>query len=381
MNEIVTTRNQDLTTKEPVGFASRLKKRFLLGRRRYLCKRDWCRRYQEVFARHPEYRVACAPSLESEHQALWRPLRRDMSMSTLRVCAHISGISDARTVPEEVFVSEIEACLNRYDALHFLTNKSIYDRWFQHAAPPETLLHNIDSEFYDGDYQLLADADIEGMLDGMEFPVVMKPSIDSGGGRDVCFPDSKAALEARMQNNMNYVIQRKLVQHEILAGLNTRDALGVNTFRVCLYRSVLSNQWHVLNIALRMGCSGTLDNDADGGISCALSEGGRLNAYAVDKYGNKYASHPDSGVVFAEYEAIPHWDGLRDFSRTVAREVYLARLIGLDVCLDAEGKWRLVEINVSGQSIRFAQYAGQPFFGSFTQEVVDYCRANRQRKD
>jgi hypothetical protein len=30
-------------------------------------------------------------------------------------------------------------------------------------------------------------------------------------------------------------------------------------------------------------------------------------------------------------------------------------------------------VNLNSHTIRFAQYAGQPFFGDFTGEVVRYC--------
>jgi len=33
-----------------------------------------------------------------------------------------------------------------------------------------------------------------------------------------------------------------------------------------------------------------------------------------------------------------------------------------------------MELNLMSQTIRFAQYAGRPFFGPFTGEVVRYCK-------
>ncbi len=37
----------------------------------------------------------------------------------------------------------------------------------------------------------------------------------------------------------------------------------------------------------------------------------------------------------------------------------------------------MVEANVVGQhTIKFIQNAGFPFFGEFTDEVVDYCKVN-----
>jgi hypothetical protein len=36
----------------------------------------------------------------------------------------------------------------------------------------------------------------------------------------------------------------------------------------------------------------------------------------------------------------------------------------------------MLEINTKGHSIRFSQYHGYPFFGEFTDEVIEYCKEN-----
>lgn len=59
----------------------------------------------------------------------------------------------------------------------------------------------------------------------------------------------------------------------------------------------------------------------------------------------------------------------------MARDLFLIRLASLDVFLDRENNWRVLEVNLSGQTIRFSQYGGEPFFGRFTDEVIEYCRS------
>jgi hypothetical protein len=55
-------------------------------------------------------------------------------------------------------------------------------------------------------------------------------------------------------------------------------------------------------------------------------------------------------------------------------------LAGWDMSLDDQGRWRCIEVNLEGNTIRFAQYAGQPFFGEFTDEVIDYCLHHPRRQ-
>ena len=98
-----------------------------------------------------------------------------------------------------------------------------------------------------------------------------------------------------------------------------------------------------------------------------------MNSYAVDKYAGKYWEHPDSRVGFSEDEHIPDYEAMVSLALRIAERLPLIRLASLDLCLDRDSGWRILEINLFSQTIRFAQYAGVPFFGEYTEEVVEYC--------
>jgi len=154
----------------------------------------------------------------------------------------------------------------------------------------------------------------------------------------------------------------------------------LNTLRVYTYKSVASDRIHVLNVALRMGRGGSLDNLTAGGIACYVRPDGRLNTYAVDNYGAKFDRHPDSGLPFGPNALIPAFSSLLDLTRELAAALPMIRIAGWDMSLDPEGRWRCIEVNLSGHSIRFAQYAGQPFFGELTDEVIHYCLRHPRRR-
>jgi hypothetical protein len=124
-----------------------------------------------------------------------------------------------------------------------------------------------------------------------------------------------------------------------------------------------------------MGRGGSLDNETAGGIVCFLAPDGRLNSYAVDKHAGRFDEHPDSGVRFAE-GAIPNCATLWDRARGLGSRLPYMRLAGWDFYLDRTDEWRCLEVNLAWHTIRFAQYAGHPFFGSFTEEVRDYCASH-----
>lgn len=210
-------------------------------------------------------------------------------------------------------------------------------------------------------------------MEDLGFPVVMKASIGPHGGRAVRFPDGPEELLYLMHGESDFVVQRYIKQHSFFDRFNSH---GLNTLRACTYRSVRDGEIHILNVALRMGVGGSLDNETQGGIVCYVDEQGRLNDYAVDKYGGRFLAHPNSGLVFRDQESIPNFQQMKELVGEIAESVYLRNVVSLDLCLDSGGFWRMVEVNVGHHTIRFSQYAGRPFFGPFTEEVIEYCEDN-----
>ena len=348
-----------------------LKRRALECRIRMLSKRDWNARFAKIYAHNPAYAQPVDTKVERQYVAYWQRLRHDVSLDTLRVCAGISGHADHRIIPEDIYVTEIERRLNARTDVAFLQHKSVYQRWFgEEAAFPEVYLHKIDGVWYDARLEQLSEDQVDPLIVSLPYPVVVKPNVDSFGGQGVYFPDRASSLRECLLGHRDVIVQERIQPHPYFARLSP---VGVNTFRVCLYRSVETNQLHILNTALRMGQGGSLDNETAGGIVCYCDESGRLNSYAVDKYGVKCEKHPDAGIAFAEMEPIPDFSGMRNLALQVAAGIFPCRLMSLDLCLDAAGRWRTIEINLFNQTIRFSQYAGKPFFGDFTDEVVEYC--------
>jgi hypothetical protein len=166
----------------------------------------------------------------------------------------------------------------------------------------------------------------------------------------------------------NIVIQELIHQHEYFRKFNPGS---INTVRVYVYKSVSDNEWKFLFAALRMGKDGSMDNETSGGIFTTINNFGMMNDYAVDKFCTKFKTHPNSGYSFNE--VIPDFDQLIANSLFLANQIYLSRLIGLDMCYDKNHIWRAIEVNTTGHTTRFAQYAGQPFFGKYSNEIIEYC--------
>jgi|YelNatPaOPRAMG01_1025707.scaffolds.fasta_scaffold40687_2 hypothetical protein len=348
---------------------------FLLHRR--AVNYEWRLRHRKVFALHPEYRKPCPPQLEADHRRLWKPLDPRFPLDTLRICYHLAGHADPRTVPEETFAALVERCLNPPDWPFWLSHKSLLYKLLPADLFPEPHLHNIGGAFFDADLRPISRSSLPSLARSLPYPVVLKPNWDSSGGRGVVFLTNPEELLEAIRTRSDFLVQSFLTQHHFFRAFHDH---GVNTLRVYTYKSVQDDRVHVLNTALRMGVAGSLDNLTAGGIVCFIHPDGRMHHYACERYGQKFELHPDSRLPFGPATRIPDFDHLLELTRELAARLPMIRLAGWDMAMDAEGRWRCIEVNLHGHSIRFAQYAGQPFFGAFTDEVIAYCLSHPRRQ-
>lgn len=352
-----------------LSFKNRIKNFVYYISRRRGAKKSWENRHQKVIRKNREYSSPCEKPFEESYLKYWSSFRKKADLHTVRICKNISGNADVRMIPEDLFVSDIEPSLTIDPNVAYISNKSFYNRWFQDCLFPEDYLHCVEGQYLNRDLNEIPFDSVKKIAKSISYPVVFKPNRDSYGGAGVKFIKSSDELLKAVRNSKNFLVQEQIRQHPFYKKFNP---VGLNTVRVYLYRSVKDNQLQILAMALRMGKDGSLDNETAGGIHTRIRNDGTLNGYAVDKYGNRFEKHPNTGLLFNE--KIPDIDGLKRLSIRVASQVFLTRIIGLDACYDSEGMWRTIEINTHGHATRFAQYGGQPFFGEFTGEVLEFCR-------
>lgn len=334
-------------------------------------KKAWRKRHAIVFEKHPAFNKAVNKKKERVHRSYWSEFSSNFSPDTFRICEAISGDADPGIIPEEIFQADIEPSLNRLNEAHYLGHKSLYNRWFPKGIFPRDHLHKIDGELLDDSYNMISATRLKELAAELHYPVVMKPSLDSWGGNAITFIENSEQLLAGVNEKQNIVVQEKVRQHESQSRLNPPS---VNTVRVYLYKSVKDNNTHIINIAQRMGNGGALDNVASGGLISLVREDGRMHGYALDRYGQKFETHPVTGLPFTQ--SLPEFEKMKALAVDVAIKLFHLRVVGLDLCYDSSGTWRIIEVNTKGHSIRFAQYAGKPFFGEYIEEVIDYCIHN-----
>lgn len=298
----------------------------------------------------------------------WRRLSPLISFETVEISKSLSGVFNKKIIPEEFLPLYLERQLNNDKHVGFLENKSIYNKWFGTGVFPKDFFHKIDNSYFTYNLDTIENIEefIDNNIDETDFPVVIKPNKDSRGGKNVFFVNSKQQIKEVIKQYDHLVVQEKIVQSDKLNAFN-KDS--INTTRVCLYKDV-NGIVHLLSASIRMGKDGSLDNLSDGGIVCNINPSGVLHDYAIDKYAKKYLQHPNSQFVFDQAE-FPQYQNLVELSKSIAKNIIGARLISIDMALDSAEQWRCIEVNLIGQTMRFAQYAGKPFLGEFTDEVIN----------
>lgn len=308
---------------------------------------------------------------KKEYRDFWKLLSPVVNLKTVEITKSVSGVFDKRIVPEEFMSLYIEPGLNTDKKIKFLQNKSIYNKWFGIGTFPKDFFHKLDNSYYTYDFKIIEDIErfIDDNIAETDFPMVIKPNKGSYGGKDIYFINNKSEIKSTIDQHANLVVQEKLDQSDFINMFNKES---INTVRVCIYKDK-TGEYQIINSNIRMGVDGSLDNLSDGGIVCNIKSDGTLNDYANDRYAKKFLEHPNSGFIFKD-KKFPLYNEMVETSIEVAKDIIGARLISLDMALDANDRWRCIEVNLDGQTILFAQYAGEPFFGKYTDEVMNELR-------
>lgn len=322
---------------------------------------------------HP-HAYPVASSLADAYRRLWAPFGGDKPLSWLTMYTNVSGITDYRYVPETVYYTRIEPCLNNKAMAKAFSDKNLYHRYLGDFNLPETILANIEGVWYNGETEQVDTSRADDILKHHQ-RFIVKPALDSGGGRGVMmagsgFPPLDTTDAIGRACGKNFIIQ------EVIEGAPFYRQFcdtSLNTLRVLTYRSVTDEAIVPLWSLLRVGRNGAItDNQASGGYACGVTPDGRLTGKAVDKW----------GAVFSSVNGVPLQQGLllEGFEQMIAAAIKIAprlpyaRLLGLDLCIDAAGKVRLIEVNNINNEINFYQMLYGPLFGDYTAEVIVWCK-------
>lgn len=300
------------------------------------------------------------------------------------------NINDGRylIVPENITHNVIENILNPPYYRGYFSDKNMYDKIFGADSMPKTFYHRIQGHFYDSNYKAI-ELNEYTLMKNLPDYFVVKRTIETSSGLGVRLFKKSGSIWKDVSDGSHfslhsinealgedYIIQEWMKQSPFMSNL---CKTSINTLRILVYRSVSDNKVHVLNSVVRIGNDGSfMDNAHQGGVFVGITESGVLKHKVCNQYGDLSEFH--NGINFAKCNfAIPNWENVIDFAKSVGEKIPFHRCLNLDVMIDKNGNPRLIEVNISAMSIWIYQFVNGSCFGKYTDEIIDYCVKNKHK--
>lgn len=302
-----------------------------------------------------------------EIKSYWNQFNLNINTNWHKWYSSRNSIYDTKYIPEDIFYSYIEPFYNRVDLRSAYQDKALYGLLYSHVKQPIEVAKNMSGQNYDNEnnpitFQELIDRCVSRRK------IIVKPTLESGGGRNVVFLDEpdkllmrKNVLDLLSIFKKDFVIQEAIEQHEDLSSIYP---MSVNTIRTISF--LYEGKVHILSSVLRIGVNGRkVDN---GGIACGIDQDGKLNEIAIDKHGIKYERHPD-GFSLKGF-VIPSYIDVINIIKREHLKLGHFKLVSWDFAVDKNKCPILIENNLRFEEINFHQLNNGPLFGELTDKVL-----------
>lgn len=278
----------------------------------------------------------------------------------------VTGEEKVEYLPQSTFVQEIKNKMNAPAFANIWGDKAYTDFFLRDVKTAQSVVRNINGRFTDEDFELIDLAKAQEIMNQYD-ELVVKPSTDTHTGNGVKLlhaPFDLSAIAAEYKKN--YVIQIPIKQHQDMARLN---ASSVNTIRV---NSVLfDTEAYVMSAFVKVGQTGAFaDNHGNDRFFIGICKDGTYMDYAIDHDLKRHSSIP-SGFNFAG-RPVPHFEHVCNEITKAHKRLPHFGLAYWDVSIDEFGDPVVVEVNLRNPSTNIAQVACGPFFGEYTNQVMDY---------
>lgn len=288
----------------------------------------------------------------------------------------VSGNYFKEYIPEDLFFARIEPALNRKTMCDALLDKNLLETLFPEVKQPETIVKNINGYYYSNTNHLIS---IEEAVDTCANykKLVFKPSIESGGGKNVELLNNKEIelkIEKLSINKMfarykkDFIVQKPVIQHPQMACLNQSS---LNTLRVFTY--LRHNDTVLLSSTIRVGSIDAFtDNVTGGGGSWGIESNGYVKYEGYDNDFN-LITETSYGCKLEGFQ-IPLYHDIIETTKRLHKKVPNFKLVSWDIAIDDDSKIVLIEYNTYWQEINAHQLMNGPIFGKYTDEILSLLK-------
>lgn len=281
-------------------------------------------------------------------------------------CAYFSygnGIVDPRYLPKGLYRSEIGQRLG----VAYIDDKNMYNILYD-TKQPKTIARVQNGVFQSESYNIISlDEVVRRCRESKN--IIIKVSRDSSCGKGIFFWDDRKTdkdLIALLQEHKNLIIQEIVKQHAFLSSIHPES---LNTLRIVTL--IVDGKAVLLRSLLRMGRNNSkVDNFSAGGIICAIDENGLLHDKGVQCNQEILDRHPN-GFVFSG-KSVPSFDKVVNDAKRLHERMSQFKVVHWDYSISEEGEPVSIETNLPLGQMDMHQLNTGPFFGEYTERVLDY---------
>lgn len=297
--------------------------------------------------------------------------------------------NDINIIPEDICRNTIEPILNPIRYTSYYADKNMFDKLFGHNIMPQTIFRKMYGFYYDSNYKCIHIYNSQELNQILSVSgckkIVIKPTVDSSSGNDVRLFEKIGDKWIEVGGNIelcidfldkyyndNFIVQECLEQADFMSYYNPTS---VNTLRLTLYRSVKTDECHIPSAIMRIGKNGSLvDNAHAGGGYIGIKSDGTLCNNVLNQHGETTTEF--NGIDFTKEHKIPNWNKVVEFAKYIGRNIPHHRLLALDIMVDKDGNYRLIEFNCKAYSMWLFQFTVGAALGEYTDEIIEYCKNN-----
>ncbi len=294
-----------------------------------------------------------------------------------RLYTSYNGQFNEKYFPEIFLTTNLLNKLNPSPARNYLDDKSLLSAYLydleDECRIPKNYVYNCNDYFYDKNGIITLKKTIEILYNIGES--VIKPSSDTSSGKNVRILNVENGIDSISNEHIeeilkkygkNFVVQEKIKPHKDFAKLYPT---AINTVRINSY--ICDGKVYIAPIALRLGRNNSyVDNSHAGGIAVGVTSEGKLMKYAFSQDGEKFDKHPNTNIVFENYQ-LPKIKEMIEFTKKNHYRFLHMGIVAWDLTVDENNNIVVIEANITAPSLWFPQYCtGEAFFGENTEKMI-----------
>ena len=291
------------------------------------------------------------------------------------IMLNIKGDYDVRYCPHNIFRMYLDDSEEYWPWI----DKNYFDRHQPNIPFPETIIRNVNGCFLDHDYHLINKSEARNIiLDNL--PLLIKPSIDSGQGKNIKLISKKEEVEQIfIDYSKDYLLQKLIIQCDEFKKISPFSVASLRVITGIINGEVKLLKKHLLVNTSNAIAVNSGDDAGAGVVVIPLYDNGKLYDYAYKEDASKLNVLP-SGESFGGIQ-IPNYDKLIKYCLDAHASMPFLDFVGFDVTVDENNEPCFIEWNQRKTDVYHIQLTGGPLFGEDTDYFINKLKiALKNRK-